>query len=1021
MSDLRVHARVAIAASLVAASSTLAGPGQIAAADPAVQAAEQLSQEHGGPASGYELVHQRTAVVPFSGESMWVGKFQAPDGELMTVYRDGGGHIGDRMLFDARAREVAAGLRPMLAKADSQLRQRVDSAAATDVVPVAVWFDADAASAVAGVATAHPEIQWLAGRPVVADLEHGRSIRAELFDARRAVIAEAGERLRSEVSALGGTVDYVSSAAPIAFVDLPAEKVDELAALVSVASLGLERTWRPVMSSAGPTVDANWTTGSGDSGAGVRVAVVEYHNVRNTGSLAGRVVASHSSSGTLAYTSGSTFDHPTWVAGAIAGGGSYPGTAPGSRIVSASTGGGAASLARDRAVIATTDWAISPSGGDADIVNVSLVQDTTTGSEEARRYFDSVVDEDLRVVVAAAGNYSALGTWRVGSPGTGWNVLTVGGTDDRNSAGRSDDRMWYVPGSNGSSYLDPPGTVWNTHGDFNKPNLSAPAVSVVTSNGLGASGTSVSSPIVAGLAAQLIARAPTLTAWPESVRAILMAGAVHRTHMPNGSYSVDHEGVGSASALWANRILIAGDGAYGGYRQGATTGTFTQAIQVGGGQRIRVALAWNSRTAGSSNLGKTDTLATDFDVRIRLPNGALYGSYTFDNSYEWLDVTSPTAGTAMIEVVGSPVAAGGERYSLAWAKIGGDFTPPRVTYRGPEAGEPFAARSTRPTVTFSEVVTGLVSSSVVLTPAGGGTQLPASLTWNGAARRLTVTPLGGLSPGVYQLSLSNHIRDTVGNRLTPTSWTFSVIASSGAWETPLNPARRVAFRAGSHVGYRFDVAGRVTASKAATLAAPSGAAADRRAVIVGQPGRWLHIANGMWAGYWIRESARVGIGGTVESQPLPVTTRVSFGAGSHTGYRFDGNGLITARRTASLAAASGANTSSRSLINGAWYLAITNGIWAGYWIPETSRSSLWGMIEHHDLKGATARFSAGTHGGYRFAADGTVTGTRSATLGAASSAPAIAWAIIHGAPRFLIGAGVWSGHWVNESAVIHTP
>lgn len=1021
MSDLRVRAGMVTLALLLVVSSTLMAPGHVAAADPATQAAEHLSRDRGGPPSGYELVHARTAIVPGSGEAMWVGKFQAPDGELMTVYRDAAGRMGDRALFDARVHDAAAALGPMVAKADPQLRQRVEALTPAEEVPVAVWLEADAESALDSVVTAHPEIDWQSGRPAIGDLEEGRRVRGEIHEARRVVFAEAGERLRSEVAALGGRVDYVSSAAPIAFVDLPAGRVDELAALGSVASLGLERSWRPVMSSAGQTVDADWTAGSGDSGAGVRVAVVEYHNVRATGDLSGRVVASHSASGTLAYTSGSTFDHPTWVAGAIAGGGSYPGTAPASRIVSASTGGGGASLARDRAVIAATDWAISPSGGDADIVNLSLIQDTATGSEEARRYFDSVVDEDLRVVVAAAGNYSALGTWRVGSPGTGWNVLTVGGTDDRNTAGRSDDRMWYVPGSNGSSYLDPPGTAWNAHGDFNKPNLSAPAVSVVTSNGLGASGTSAASPIVAGLAAQLIARAPTLTAWPESVRAILMAGAVHRTRMPDGSYNVDHEGVGSASALWANRILVAGDGTYGGYRQGATTGSVTQAVQVAGGQRIRVALAWNSHATGASNLTKTDVLATDFDVRIRLPNGALYGSYTFDNSYEWLDVVSPTAGTATIEVVGSPVAAGGERYSLAWAKIGGDATPPRVTYRAPEAGEPLAARSTRPTVTFSEVVTGLVSSSVVLTPAGGGAQLPAALSWNAAARRLTVTPSGGLAPGEYRISLSTHIRDMVGNRLAPTSWTFSVVASSGPWEASLSPTRRVAFRAGSHIGYRFDAAGRVTASKAATLAANSGALADRRAVIPGQPGRWLHITNGMWAGYWIRESARAGIGGIVESQSLPATPRVSFGSGSHTGYRFNGDGSITARLTATLSASSGANTTGRSLINGAWYLAIANGMWAGYWIPETSRSSLWGMIEHHDLNGATVRFSAGTHGGYRFAADGTVAGTRSATIGAASSAPAIAWAIIHGAPRFLIGAGIWSGHWVNESAVIRSP
>ena len=95
----------------------------------------------------------------------------------------------------------------------------------------------------------------------------------------------------------------------------------------------------------------------------------------------------------------------------------------------------------------------------------------------------------------------------------------------------------------------PPGT---RHGDYNKPNVSAPAASVITANGLGASGTSVASPIVAGIAAQLIARLPSLALRPEATRALIMAGAVNRTAMPDGSLNADHEGTGTASAMWAN-------------------------------------------------------------------------------------------------------------------------------------------------------------------------------------------------------------------------------------------------------------------------------------------------------------------------------------------------------------------------------------------------------------------------------------------------------------------------------------
>ena len=394
-----------------------------------------------------------------------------------------------------------------------------------------------------------------------------------------------------------------------------------LAERPEVLSLGLEQGWRTFMSSAGVTVGANWTSGSGDQGNGVRVAVVEYANSSNTGDLAGQVKARYSTNGTIV-----THIHPTWVAGAIASKSStWRGVAPGADIVSAATGNSAPGLSTDRAVIAATDWAISPSGGDADIVNTSFGQDTATGAEEARRYFDSVGWEDNRLVVASSGNFSTFGNWNVVSPGTGYNVLTVGGVNDRNTGSTSDDILWYS--SNGASYRDPDGTSWNPHGDYNKPNLSAPAVSVRTANGTIGDGTSIASPIVAGIGAQLIARSPSLANWPEATRAILMAGANRRTPLPGGGLSRDHEGVGTASARWSNRVLD--NGPYGGYMLGTMTEgqTVTRNIPVVQGQRVRVSLAWSSHTSGTSNLGKTDVLRADLDLVIRQPNGTTTGSY----------------------------------------------------------------------------------------------------------------------------------------------------------------------------------------------------------------------------------------------------------------------------------------------------------------------------------------------------------------------------------------------------------
>ncbi len=670
----RIRGGVIVIAALLVGSLLI--PARSLAADPpAAQGQRHLAETVGGVPNDFELLYERTAGVEHTDTTLWAAKYvDHRSGAIHAVYRDPAkGTIAGTQLHTQRVASAEDALAPLQAKGDAELQAAVAdkkrAGRADASVSVGVWLEVDVTAAEQAVMDRHPELTWDGGRPLVDDLETARAIRAELATARAEARAAALDQLRVDVEALGGKVGYASTSAPLAYLDLPADRVDELAAVPNLSSLGLERTWATTMSSAGPAVQANWTSGGGDQGAGVRVAVVEYHNVHTGGDLSGRVVASRSTSGSLAYSS--TFDHPTWVAGAIAGrSGTYPGVAPGALIVSSSTGGGGASLTRDRQIIAAADWAASASGGDADVVNASIGQDTATGSEEARRYFDALVHEDGRLAVAAAGNFVTFGHWDILSPGTAYNVLTVGGIDDRGTAGRTDDRIWYYPGSNGSNYRDRAGTAWNPHGDFNKPNVSAPAASVRTANGLAASGTSVASPIVSGIAAQIISRLPSLALRPEATRAIIMASAINRSPMPDGSKNADHEGTGTASAKWANRLLTAGDGGNGGHRMGSLTAgqALTQDIAVVAGQKVKVVLTWNSRTSGSTLATRTDRLTADLDLRNVQPDGSTAGSYTFDNNYEWVEFTATRTGTARIEVRQSRFEATSERYGLAWAK-----------------------------------------------------------------------------------------------------------------------------------------------------------------------------------------------------------------------------------------------------------------------------------------------------------------------------------------------------------------
>lgn len=985
----------------------------------AAAAADFLAQRDGGGAADYRLIYERGVRAP-NGAALWAGKLiDRRTGRIRLVYRDAGGRTGGPDLLTGLERAAAAAATALDRKADRALREALSSRMATakgERLPVAVWLAVDTGSAEATVRARHPQVQWVGDRPLASSLTTIRSLRGELWRARRDTYAAAAVGLRARVEQLGGTVAYVSSSAPVLFADLPAPAVGALAQRADVTALGLEARWKPAMSAAGDAVDANWTDGGGDRGDGVRVAVVEYHNVRRSGDMAGTVVKSHSTSGSLAYGGGSTFDHPTWVAGAVASqSGSYRGVAPGASIISSSTGGYHASLTYDRRIIAAADWAISPSGGDADIVNTSLVQDTATGAEEARRYFDAIADSDGRLPVSAVGNYVNFNGWQIGSPGTGYNVLTVGGVNDRGTKSRSDDRIWYVPGSNGSNWFDRPADPWNAHGDFNKPNLVAPAVAVRTANGLAASGTSVATPIVAGIAAQLIANEPVLAAWPEGARAVLMAGAVHRVPMPDGSRNVDHEGVGMASAYWTNLIAHPGDGTFGGYRLGAMKSgdRVTQQISVQAGDRLRVALAWNSHTSGAGNLSKTDVLRTDLDLRVIGPDGSDAGSFTLDNAYEFVEVTMRATGTATIDVQQTRFDGTSETYGLAWAKLR-DATPPRLESHAPAGGEPWVVPSSPVRAVFNEAVTNVDGTTFSLRRMATGATVGASVTYSSAARVASLRPNAALEAGWYEARLGSAIADRAGNRLKATSWTLHVRSPASRADERLD--RRASLKAGTHHGYQFNGAGLRTGSKTITLSSKTSVAVSRRATRPGLPGIWLEIGGGRLAGYWVRESGAAGIIGSVGVQSLPAGRDLELRAGAHTGRRFSG-AATAGSKTWRVRSTTVVSADQRAVINGIRRLRVSSGPLDGYWVTEDRQAHLPGVVQLTDLAAASGRVTSGSHAGYRYYDSGKVRSSKSASVSSSQTTLLAAWAIINGTARHYALSGKWAAYWIYASAV----
>lgn len=142
--------------------------------------------------------------------------------------------------------------------------------------------------------------------------------------------------------------------------------------------------------------------------------------------------------------------------------------------------------------------------------------------------------------------------------------------------------------------------------------------------------------------------------------------------------------------------------------------------------------------------------------------------------------------------------------------------------------------------------------------------------------------------------------------------------------------------------------------------------------------------------------------------------RVVLGAGTHTGYRFS-DGAIVATKVATLAAASGAPVTARQKIGTRTYLLVSDGIWNGYWIPETYRSYLPGIFDRVTYASFQRLvIDTGRHIGFKYYSSGNWYERLPAYVPYRSGAYASMWAIINGKAHFYVVNGVWAGMWLPD-------
>ncbi len=251
--------------------------------------------------------------------------------------------------------------------------------------------------------------------------------------------------------------------------------------------------------------------------------------------------------------------HGTMVAGIAAGSSSrYPGVAQNAPIVSIRVAD-ANGESMESDVIAACGWIQSH----AQQYGIKVVNISMAGAAGTSFRFDPL-DQAVEqlwfsgiTVVAAAGNFGTGSAVDMSAaPGNDPFIVTVGATDQNGTSTPSDDTV----------------TPWSAFGytadGFSKPDISAPGRYLIMPVPMGTtipttvpdrvvapgymwmSGTSFSAPVVAGAAAQILARHPDWT--PDQVKGALMLTA---NYLPLASGA--SAGVGEVDAAAAAKLLLA--------------------------------------------------------------------------------------------------------------------------------------------------------------------------------------------------------------------------------------------------------------------------------------------------------------------------------------------------------------------------------------------------------------------------------------------------------------------------------
>jgi len=533
-------------------------------------------------------------------------------------------------------------------KLEPGLYDRLQTMHNDDVIKVSIWVSSVSVTEIwEQVAQQYPEAVLEGPRPTKSsDLDLHRQIAAEMKATQRKIYQECEAPVTALLEKRGFKVTYSSQFAPLIFAELPKSAILELIDRDDIERVYLTSSGGLLLDPVVPTIRADLVWSSGTIGSGVQVAVVEEDGIDFTHWDLRDGVYFDPGDPNESY-------HATMVAGVIASrNAQWRGVAYGvPALYSANAGSDDADD-----LIAATEGALNFG---AQVLNHSYYTSKTGYLDDMARYLDHVVYSDWHTVVAAAGNYTSE---YVNSPALAYNVIAVGGINDQNTSRWSDDVMWTAGPGEGSTYKNP-------RDGRDKPEVVAVAASVTSSSVNNEfwtlPGTSYAAPQVSGLAALIVNRDPFLGEyWPEVVKAIIMASAVH--NIEGNSRLSDKDGVGAIDAALAYEVV---DNAWWrGENLYSEPFQLEYPFELNAGASVRVVIVWPSHPDGG-HPPVSDALKSDLDLYIDDPDGCqITSSISNKNNFEIVEFTAAKSGTYQIVVQKWRFDDDLEYLGIAWAQ-----------------------------------------------------------------------------------------------------------------------------------------------------------------------------------------------------------------------------------------------------------------------------------------------------------------------------------------------------------------